>query len=218
MKNVKCCFLIDATASMGPYIESAKRQARNIATTLKEENPDSNFLFGAVFYRDFSDSQQFIVVPFTDDITDRIRHIDARGGGDIPENVAGGYQKVLDMRWHFADVKFCFHIADAPPHGLDWHDEDIHDLYQNPPGRDLNDILRDLYQEGIRLSFVRINSTTDRMIENFKNIYGSELNVTDLMITIKTDTPIDVDSIELLDNEFSTIVTDHISSTLSMME
>lgn len=195
---------------MGPYIESAKRQARNIMNTLKQENTGSSFLFGAVFYRDFGDTPQFYIVPFKEDITDDIRYVQPDGGDDIPEDVAGGYQEVLNMNWDLADVKFCFHIADAPPHGILWHSKDIYDNHLQPVGRTLEDMIAQLHRKNIRLSFIRINSTTDRMLENFKNICGDTLNIMDL------DT--DADEMETLDREFSGMVTRHISSTLSLLD
>jgi hypothetical protein len=202
---------------MSPYIESAKRQARNIVSIVKQENPHSTFLFGAVFYRDFGDTPQFHVVPFKEDITDDIQHIQAEGGGDIPEDVAGGYQKVLDMDWSDATVKFCFHIADAPPHGLAWHDPDIEDNFLLlPDSRSLEDIIGELHEQTIRLSFIRIHSSTDRMIENFRTVYGNELNIMEL--DVDDNTIYNEDPIEILDSEFSGMITRHISSTLSMFD
>lgn len=207
MRYVKCCFLIDATSSMNPYIQSAKRQARNIMTTLKQENPETEFLFGAVFYRDFGDAQPFIVIPFQEDISSQFLFIHGEGGNDIPEDVAGGYQKVLDMNWNLADVKFCFHITDAPPHGILWHTPDITDFYPHPVGRTLEDLIQELHRRDVHLSIIRINDTTDRMIENFRLVYGDTLNVMTL--------DLDANEIEL-DTFMTTNITRHISSTLSL--
>jgi hypothetical protein len=165
---------------MAPFIESAKRQARNIMNTLKQENPNSSFLFGAVFYRDHGDYQPTHTIPFCEDITDHIQFIQPDGGNDIPEDVASGYQAVLDMNWDIADVKFCFHIADAPPHGILWHQPDMYDRFLHPVGRPLDDLIDDMYRKDIHLSFIRINNTTDIMIANFKRIYGDKLNVMEL--------------------------------------
>ena len=191
---------------MGPYIESAKRQAHTIMTTLKEEHPDSNFLFGAVFYRDFEDTPRFYIVPFKEDIAHDIQHVEACGGNDIPEDVAGGYQQILDMDWKHADAKFCFHIADAPPHGILWHAQDIPDMHTTLVGRPLEDIIDDMHRHDIRLSIVRVNATLDIMIHNFRRIYGDALNVMNLDHTAPTDTL------------FTETITRHISSTLSLMD
>ena len=49
-------FMIDATSSMGPYIEAAKAEAKNISTELSQKFPKMDFQYGYVFYRDPIDS------------------------------------------------------------------------------------------------------------------------------------------------------------------
>ena len=53
--------------------------------------------------------------------------MDATGGGDMPEDVQGGFNKVLNaLNWSKDSIKTCFHIADAPGHGkdiCDWGDD-----------------------------------------------------------------------------------------------
>ena len=49
----------------------------------------------------------------------------ATGGGDFPEDVQGGFNKALSLKWRADSVKMAFHIADAPGHGkdiCDWGD------------------------------------------------------------------------------------------------
>ena len=41
------------------------------------------------------------------------------GGGDLPEDVQGGFNKALNLSWAKDSVKMAFHIADAPGHGKD---------------------------------------------------------------------------------------------------
>jgi len=182
MTIVKCCFLIDATASMGLWIEAAKTQARTIMRDLMEEHPTQRFFFAAVFYRDFEDATPFIEIPFQDDITFDIQDVRPIGGGDIPEDVAGGYERVLSMDWSNADVKFCFHIADAPPHGREWHTPDIEDAYPSDvlSRRPLEDTIRDLHDNEIRLTIFRVNESLNIMIDRFVSIYGNELHVEEL--------------------------------------
>jgi len=45
-------YLLDATGSMGSYLEAAREQCINISNQLKSELPQFDFNFGAVFYRD----------------------------------------------------------------------------------------------------------------------------------------------------------------------
>jgi hypothetical protein len=211
MRLVKTCFLIDGTASMGPYIQSTKRQVRNIMESLKQAIPYSTFLFGAVIYRDFGDIDQYEVYPFQEDITESIRNVEPYGGGDIPEDVAGGYQRLLEMDWDDAGVKFVFHIADAPPHGLIWHSPNMQDLIPHPEGPFLEESIVQLSMKNIHLSIVRINNSTNEMIEIFATICGDNFNVIDLDENL-------VEEPELLDDTLSENIIEHISQTLSLTD
>jgi hypothetical protein len=149
--------------------------------TLQTDHPGSSFQFAAVFYRDYGDSEQFYTVPFTNDITDQIQDVEAYGGNDCAEDVAGGFQRMIELDWTGATQKFAFMIADAPPHGSRWHASHISDRYRHEPqGSDLADLVLQCYRREIKLTVVRINTTIDKMIEIFDNIYAGTLNVQDL--------------------------------------
>ena len=49
LKEFDIVFLIDATSSMGPYIEAAKLTAENISKSLRQKFPETNFQYGYVF-------------------------------------------------------------------------------------------------------------------------------------------------------------------------
>ena len=41
------------------------------------------------------------------------------GGGDTPEDVFGGIQAALELKWSSNSMtKVILHVADAPPHGV----------------------------------------------------------------------------------------------------
>ena len=44
----------------------------------------------------------------------------AHGGGDGPEDVAGGLKKALSLTWK-GDTRIIIHIADAPAHGSEYN-------------------------------------------------------------------------------------------------
>jgi hypothetical protein len=52
----------------------------------------------------------------------------AKGGGDGPEDVAGGLNAVLDLSW-IASTRLVIHIADAPCHGTAYHGGKFRDDY-----------------------------------------------------------------------------------------
>ena len=115
-------FLIDSTASMGPYIEAAKSESKNISKILRNTYPEMNFQYGYIFYRDPIDSKEDIheMINLTDQVNDlpyEIGKIKAIGGGDLPEDWVGAYKKVNnDINWRNGN-KVIFHIADAGAHG-----------------------------------------------------------------------------------------------------
>ena len=65
------------------------------------------------------DEPQFQILPFTnsiDDFENFVGEVVAYGGGDFHENVLGGMEKALELKWTRVS-KLIIHILDAPPHG-----------------------------------------------------------------------------------------------------
>ena len=121
-KEVDIVYLIDATGSMSAEINAAKENVINIFEELTKNYKDYNFQFGSVFYRDKIDvkSDKDEYFQFTKDMKDlqkKIGKIKAYGGGDGPEDWAGGYEIALnDMKWRNG-IKLIIHIADDGAHG-----------------------------------------------------------------------------------------------------
>ena len=121
-KDFDLLFLVDATASMGSYIISAKEETKNISKELRKIYPDRNFKYGYIFYRDPIDSPSDIheVIDLTDNVNsipEQIAKIDAKGGGDLPEDWAGAYKLVNErISWREGE-KVIIHLADAGAHG-----------------------------------------------------------------------------------------------------
>lgn len=82
-----------------------------------------------------------------------------RGGGDIPEDWAGGLRMVLrdDMRWQ-SQTKVLIHMCDAPPHGVRYHNG-VHDDYPDgdPKGSQIEDLVAEIGRKGIDYVFVETN-------------------------------------------------------------
>lgn len=160
---------MDCTSSMGPYIVSAKKQIR----TIIEQTNASPIQLGFVGYRDIGEKVPFFTIPFTSNITlflEQLGNVEPEGGLDICEDVAGGFEKVLKLDWSSADIRTVVHIADAPPHGKEFHDNDITDNY---PNNDFNILekLMDIARKGIDYMFIKVNTTTNIMYEKFKDTY-----------------------------------------------
>lgn len=94
---------------------------------------------GFVGYRDFGDSNQFDIYPFTteyDKLKAFINGLAASGGNDTAEDVAGAFQKALEMDWT-CEAKYAVLITDAYPHGNKYYKNNSGDRYPNgdPEGR-----------------------------------------------------------------------------------
>jgi hypothetical protein len=132
-KNVDLCFVIDATGSMGPYIDQVKNKVSNIITEVQKNYPGFEFRIAVVGYRDFDQGDKsFEVKPFCRDpkeIENFLRELVPRGGDDGPEDVNGAIQKVCGLEWK-SFTRVIIHFADAPCHGRDF--SNLPDKYPNP--------------------------------------------------------------------------------------
>lgn len=118
-RTIDVAFVLDTTGSMSEEIAAVKATLAKVASTL--ETPLSSVRVGLVEYKDKSDDFVTRVYPMTTDIAafqKKIAHIDANGGGDMPEDMNSGLAKAIDnLQWSEQSVaRMTFVIADAPPH------------------------------------------------------------------------------------------------------
>jgi hypothetical protein len=190
MTRVKLAFVLDCTASMGPWIEAAKTKIRDILDESTKTHNQANFQVGLVAYRDYGDDQPFRVCNFSspETIMGALHCLVAEGGKDIPEDVAGAFfhlsRGILD--WSDAEVRLVFHITDAPAHGLKFHPSHIKDRFPfgDPEGLDPCDFLREMSDAGVYYTFVRITSATDQMLDVFRRTWNKPetFDVVDLRV------------------------------------
>lgn len=184
--NVKVSFVMDCTASMGPWIYQAKTRMVDLIDQVKKEHPAANIQVSFVGYRDYGDDEPNIVIPFqkAEDTMMAIRQVEAEGGDDQAEDVVHALQTAVYQDWSDANVKIVFHIADAPAHGEAFHSIHISDRYPrgDPDGLDPRDFVEKMSFLDIHYTFVRIHESTDTMIEQFHNCYvqGGTFCVIDL--------------------------------------
>ena len=55
-----------------------------------------------------------------------MKQLRATGGGDAPEDVAGGFENALKQDWQ-AKSRYAIFIADAPCHGKKYHNHEFGD-------------------------------------------------------------------------------------------
>ena len=95
---------------------------------MKKENESLVVRVCFIGYRDIKDSRRFDIFQFSEDldaVVQFISRMEASGGGDTPEDVQGGLNHALNMKWTEGSIKQLFLICDAPGHGKDiWNGDD----------------------------------------------------------------------------------------------
>lgn len=171
--SAKVCFVMDCTASMEPWIRTARHEILNIIDYVEERHPYADIHVAFVGYRDHGDDERILLHDFSDvpSLVSYLNTVVARGGDDAAEDVAGGLRQAHTLKWDRTDVCMIYHIADAPAHGMLYHEEDVSDRYPegDPLGLDPASILRQFVREGFHYTFVRITHHTDKMVDVFES-------------------------------------------------
>jgi hypothetical protein len=105
---------------------------------------------------------------FTEDIEDIkqfISKVTANGGGDFPEDVQGGFDKALKLKWDENSVKTAFHIFDAPGHGRDICDKGDSYPAGSPEGFKIQDQMKEFAERRITFTAVKVNESSNKMIK-----------------------------------------------------
>jgi len=205
-KGIDLVFLMDCTGSMASWIKISKDKVVEIADSIKYQHPHLDLRLAFVAYRDFGDKKQIEYLDFTiyaDEMKSFISTLNAEGGGDAPEDIAGGLEICKTLSWK-SRARLIIHFADAPPHGKQYHNHS-----DNYPGGDPNDripedILRYLSTElKVDYYFARLNGECDRMLEIFKQVY---LNQDTNMKVVEVGSSVD---------QFVPLVTQSVSASVS---
>lgn len=165
--GVDLCFLVDVTGSMASSIYQVKTNIISLFVRFYEHFPNAHVRFSFVGYRDLSDTNQYIVYQFTPNpkkLEYYINMVQADGGGDTPENVLGGIDKVFTLDWQ-SKTRIMYHICDAPPHGTRFHTSD--DNYPDYNEFHESNLMPILEEKKILYYFGKINYSTDNMIDIF---------------------------------------------------
>lgn len=180
--KVQVCFVMDCTGSMGEWIGAAKSQVISIADTIAAEAGAMTVEFSFVCYRDFSENENIVSTDFTTEVPSIkafVATLEAIGGGDFPEDMAGGLAEASRMKWDGGNaVKFVVVVADAPCHGPRFHGGRFSDNYPDGGASGMPDPwLEKMKTDQQKLIFVRINAHTDTMIREFRKICDDLIEV-----------------------------------------
>ncbi|KAL4505297.1 hypothetical protein ABPG72_016364 [Tetrahymena utriculariae] len=125
--KIQICFTVDTTSSMGEVFGQMKASVENIVNSLKIQDFDTKFAI--VCYKNHPDEEfsygksGLQIYDFVNQagVLEVIKQLDAKGGGDIPENVICAlFSSCQELNWQKQSLKIIIHIGDAPPHGLEY--------------------------------------------------------------------------------------------------
>lgn len=119
-ETVDLLLVIDATASMGPAVESFKQSAAGMFERLEQVFPGAHLRLGLVAYRDQGDSYLARRCPLADEAVflGCVGRLRAGGGGGGAEAVLAGLEAAAGASWRRnADYQAVVLIGDAPGHG-----------------------------------------------------------------------------------------------------
>ncbi|KAG0561328.1 hypothetical protein KC19_9G055700 [Ceratodon purpureus] len=173
-------FLVDATTSMQFYIDVVKHKVVDIANGIRGVHTQLTLRVAFAPYRDYAERayDEHDTCDFTTSFEGEgstfikaLTRVKTFGGGDDAEDVFSGLERVTRLSWK-ATTRVLVHIADAPCHGLQFHNESVGDYY--PEGdywrRNIGCLLKYLQNDCQIASylFCHINDSTRKMIHEFK--------------------------------------------------
>jgi hypothetical protein len=190
---VDVLIVMDITGSMQSWINSARDTVLGAFDTIQKQYPNSHIRLGLVCYRDIGDDERYVLHPLTENISDVqrvLKEVVAKGGDDAAEDVAGALENVLEIfrepRPSISPIRTVLFVTDAPAHGLRYHHITVADRFPkgDPDGREPYDQIRELAEMDVDMTVFRVNSTVDKMIEEFEMAYkNTEGTLTVLDVT-----------------------------------
>ncbi|CAD8150678.1 unnamed protein product [Paramecium octaurelia] len=172
-------FIMDLTGSMKPWKEEMDKAIYEIIQQFDSTNKGYQMRFGFVGYRDECDKNDKITyINLTHEIEEFIKQIskfEAKGGGDVAEDVVAGFEKALELNFsqHEESLLCTFLIADAPCHGRQYHDLKSDDkIDQVGENYFENALLRfKKIKECNFLCNIKINNSTDKMFQKMQAVF-----------------------------------------------
>ena len=177
-------FIMDITGSMDKFLSFTKEKINSIINKITEEST-VNVRLGFIGYRDDLDNKSYEYFKFPELSNDvayfknSLESVKVGGGGDC-EDMAGGLTRALEYDWK-SKSKFALLIADAPCHGIQYHEVANFDSHQNgDPRYKIDEIIKTYASKNINLLCLNIDNKTRKLYENFKKYYnkGKKLDTT----------------------------------------
>jgi hypothetical protein len=182
--SIDIALVMDCTGSMFSWMFAAQRCLIEIVKIIQDSSGGASVRVAFVGYRDHCDrgkspdESNLFVQDFTDDaslVTESLKSQKPTGGGDGPEDIPGGFQATLGLRWK-SDAKLVFVVADAHCH--ENHGTKFGDMSDDETSRRYMDsdpnILMQMEQfasRGMDFHFIECNDSTSKMISLLRAAY-----------------------------------------------
>jgi hypothetical protein len=181
------CIVMDTTGSMGTWIEHSKE---TVTRLLRDISSECKMTIRASFvsYKDFGDNNHLETHDWVstsdnnslDDLVNFISTLQPSGGGDVPEDMAGGLEKAVSF---FNEEDNCLKtilvVADAPSHGFYDKNSDNHtERWGIDQRKRTLHLINHISKLGIEVMFAEcgFSSFNVKMIKSFDDIikkYGT---------------------------------------------
>jgi len=180
--------MVDVTGSMQCWIDAVHQKLDEIIAAIKAQYPTAILRMAFVGYRDCSDSEPLVFMDFNEnprELQDFVRRVVATGGADEAEDIFTALNCLLGLAWQ-SRYRHLIHIADAPNHGLRFHEPHVGDSYPDGvPGMRFTaeSLLLSLCQKRIQYNFLSLNESTRKMVQEFNGVlrrYQKQIVVTSL--------------------------------------
>ena len=172
--TIDLAFVMDITGSMSTYLNFARDKIMQIIEKITKETSASVNL-GFIGYRDYNDSKdEYLIYPeLTKDLEEVKLFISKAqaGGGKDCEDMGGGLTAALNYKWR-SNTRFVMLIADAPCHGVQYHEiENFDSLPKGDPKYKMDEIIKKYAENDINLLCLNITAMTVKLYNNFVDYY-----------------------------------------------
>lgn len=178
--SLDLAFLMDCTYSMEDSIALCKDKVVEIVKTVKAKFTTASVRVAFVGYRDFDDKKKdgqldYPVHPFTPEpleLSKFLATVEARGGADIAEDLAGGLKLLHALEWKDG-ARLAVLFTDAPAHGEYYHNNCVSDSHAKiKPEKYMDILVEDLARRQIDFQMFRLSEATKIMEERLAAAYN----------------------------------------------
>ena len=169
-------FIMDITGSMDKFLNFTKEKIISIINRITEETTVMIRL-GFIGYRDYLDNKNMEYFKFPELSSDvayfknSLESVKVGGGGDC-EDMVGGLVRALEYDWK-SNSKFALLIADAPCHGIQYHEIANFDSFEKGDSNyKIDEVVKKYAAKNINLVCLNIAEKTKTLYENFKKYYN----------------------------------------------